>query len=147
MNDHDIDEKLRAALGAAEEELVSELEELSMPEAVCDSLKGPSGGLVMLTFCSLLVFLAGAIWTAVGLVRAEAPREMILWASGLMYCLIIILGMKIWYWMELGKNALKRELKRVELQVAVLATRLDGLGGLDGLDGLDEPPADDDLTR
>jgi hypothetical protein len=32
--------------------------------------------------------------------------------------------MKIWYWLELNKNAVTREIKRLELQVARLSARM-----------------------
>ena len=43
---------------------------------------------------------------------------MILSAVALVFLLIAISMMKIWYWMELNKHAIMRELKRVELQLA-----------------------------
>ena len=38
--------------------------------------------------------------------------------------------LKMWYWMELNKNALTRGIKRVELQLALLSNRTD----IDGSD-------------
>ena len=48
----------------------------------------------------------------------------IAWAGGFGLSLIAIAMLKIWYWMELNKNAVTREVKRVELQLARLARQL-----------------------
>ncbi len=42
-----------------------------------------------------------------------------------MYSLIVISSLKAWYWMQMNRNALTREIKRLELQIARLSSRLD----------------------
>ena len=46
---------------------------------------------------------------------------MIAWSLGCMLSLGALAAMKIWYWMELQKNAITREIKRLEIHVARLA--------------------------
>ena len=122
----ELDDKLRAALDAEDEELFDELAELSMPQAVLDSFQQQSRGLVVLTFVSLTVCFVLAIVCGVMFVNAPSVPEMMRWGMGFLFFLLAVIAMKIWYWMELNKNAIRREMKRVELQLAALATRLDG---------------------
>ncbi len=53
---------------------------------------------------------------------------MLLWGAGLGLCTSGILAMKIWFWMEFQRNGLTREIKRLELQVAHLASELRNQG-------------------
>lgn len=46
------------------------------------------------------------------------------WATGFVVCAIAIAMMKVWYWLELNKNSLAREIKRLELELANLSRRL-----------------------
>jgi uncharacterized membrane protein len=48
-------------------------------------------------------------------------RAMMLWGAGTALAVAGLALIKIWFWMEIQKNAIVRELKRVELQVANLA--------------------------
>ena len=46
------------------------------------------------------------------------------------YFAILIAMSKIWYWMELNRNSLAREVKRLELEVALMSRQLgEGVGG------------------
>ena len=74
----------------------------------------------------LFAFLGLMIYSVFGFFDAETTRAQIAWAAGFVYTLIMIMGIKIWYWNELNKNALIREVKRLELQIARLSSRLDG---------------------
>ena len=56
--------------------------------------------------------------------RAEEFRDMVMWAAASAFFLSGVSMMKVWYWMELNKNSVTREIKRLELQIARLAGRL-----------------------
>jgi uncharacterized membrane protein YciS (DUF1049 family) len=49
---------------------------------------------------------------------------MIGWATGFVWCALFIMMVKIWYWLDLNRNAVTREIKRLELQVAQLSRRV-----------------------
>ena len=49
---------------------------------------------------------------------------MLLWGGGAAIGLTALAMVKMWFWMELEKNAIVREVKRLELQVARLVARL-----------------------
>jgi hypothetical protein len=56
--------------------------------------------------------------------RAETVREMIAWAGGFGLSLIAVSFSRLWFWLLFHRNAVVREVKRVELQVARLSSRL-----------------------
>jgi hypothetical protein len=49
---------------------------------------------------------------------------MVRWGAGFFFCVIVAVGCKLWYWMQLDRLAISREIKRVELILAHLAARL-----------------------
>jgi hypothetical protein len=118
---NELDKKIRAALAADEAELFEQLGEPSLPEQVIETFRGRGRWLVMLMFVMTTVFVGLGIATVIGFFQADTERAMIAWAAGFGFCLITIAMLKIWYWMELNKNAITREIKRVELQLARLA--------------------------
>lgn len=65
------------------------------------------------------LFLAGAycIWRFFG---AADMRGMLTWAGGAGFAMMSLGMVKLWFWMEMQKNGVIRELKRLELQVASL---------------------------
>ena len=120
-----IDDRIRDALEEEDAELFAEYgEEQNILEAVFDSFKSKARWLIIITMVVMLAFMVFTIWTAVRFFEVETTREMIAWAIGFVFGMVAITAMKVWYWMELNKNALKREIKRLELAVAHLAQRL-----------------------
>jgi hypothetical protein len=57
-------------------------------------------------------------------VHATDVGEMLRWgaAAGLAFAAVLLV--KVWFWLEMQKAAIVREVKRVELQVASLAAHL-----------------------
>ena len=119
-----IDTLIREALSAEEAEYFDQLGEQSIPEMVTETFLGHrrwlNFGGIMIGTVKLVV---GAV-CALNFYGAEEIRDMLLWGAGAAFCFSGILGMKIWYWMELQRNALTREVKRLELQVVHLASEL-----------------------
>jgi hypothetical protein len=49
---------------------------------------------------------------------------MLHWGAAMVLCLGAVTTIKMWYWLEMNRLALTREMKRLELTVALLAERL-----------------------
>ena len=49
---------------------------------------------------------------------------MLLWGAGGGLAILALALVKVWFWMELQKNAIVREVKRLELQTALLVSRI-----------------------
>ncbi|MFC3077211.1 DUF6768 family protein [Phenylobacterium terrae] len=65
-----------------------------------------------------LVFLFGwRFWVAADL------AEMLRWGAAAGLAAMGVALIKVWFWLQMQKNAVVRELKRVELQLAMLAAR------------------------
>ncbi|MEZ5960449.1 MAG: DUF6768 family protein [Hyphomonadaceae bacterium] len=58
--------------------------------------------------------------------RITDVRETVIWTAGALWAAIAVAMLKMYFWMEMNKNVVLREVKRLELQMARLAAR-DGL--------------------
>lgn len=68
-----------------------------------------------------LIFMALTVWAAMRFFDASQAREQILFSTLFITSFGVTMSFKIWFWMVMNRNALSREIKRLELQVARLA--------------------------
>jgi uncharacterized membrane protein YciS (DUF1049 family) len=123
----DIDEKIREVLSREDSELLEHYRgEQSIPQMVIDSFRSRHRWLFVVAFTEGIVLFALEFVVAYQFFHAESTRAMIAWATGFVSCLFVIAMIKVWYWMELNKNSLAREIKRLELELANLSRRLAG---------------------
>ena len=122
-----IDAKIKRALEATDVDLADEFDgDQSMMEMVFDVFRGTQKWLTFLAIFWGLVFMAASVFGIIQLFKTQEPREHILWALGVVFCVAGVSMMKIWFWMQMNRNSILREIKRVELQVARLAAKLQG---------------------
>ena len=65
----------------------------------------------------LLALAAYAVWRAA---EATAVKAMLGWAGVAAFGFFFFGLLKLWFWMEMQKNSVVREVKRLELQIASL---------------------------
>lgn len=116
-----IDDKIRAALQAEGQDADDLLAEPGIRELIHDVFRGRLRWLNLVGWVIGVIAFGLSVLALVRFLQAEELRQMILWGMILLFCITAVGGMKIWFWMELQKNAILREIKRVELQVARLA--------------------------
>lgn len=122
----DIDKKIAEALKAQDAELFADTgAEQTLAEMVVDSFRTRSRWMIVMMFFLMVILFWAAVFTAIRFFAAETTREMIAYAMGFGYSLMAVGMLKMWYFMELQTNTITREIKRVELQIASLAARLD----------------------
>ena len=116
-----LDQAIRQALSAEDAEFLARFErEASLHEQVFATFGGRFGPFNVLGGIFGFALFGGFVYCAWQAWHAVETRDLLLWANGAV-CAFVGLGMiKIWFWMELQKNQVLRELKRLELQVARL---------------------------
>lgn len=80
---------------------------------------------VALIWAASFVVFGMAVFAAVSFFRAETTRDWILYATIFAWAMFAVGMLKMWYWMELNRNTHTREIKRLEIQLARLADRLE----------------------
>lgn len=123
-NNRDIDALIREALSQDESELFDELDDPTLPQMMAETFRGKLRYFSIMTFFLTLVFFIASVYCAIRFYQAPDVRQMLLWGAGLFYTLSVTLALKIWQWMEMQRHAVAREVKRLELRVASLATEL-----------------------
>ncbi len=124
-NEHDnIDKLIHDALNSEDEQYLSESTELGLMDAMTASFQGRSRWLIAMVFFFIFLYFGLLIVTGYQFFQAETIKSQIAWATGFLFSTHAILGFKQWYWLELQKNNIVRELKRLELQVAQFRSEL-----------------------
>jgi hypothetical protein len=119
-----LDRAIREALSKEDAEFLARFEDHSTPVGeVLDTFRGRWA--LMNAFAAIVTFaLFGAsLYLVWQMLSASDVREVVLWSVALIFALLSIAMLKMYFFMEMNKNVLLRELKRLELQVARLATR------------------------
>lgn len=118
-----IDDAIRQSLSAEDAKLLETYAgEEPIHRQVLSTLSGRfgplnAGGSVV----GLAAFVFG-IWAVWKMVEAVAVRDMLLWGGGAALAFLMVAMIKLWFLMEMQKNAIIREVKRLELQIARLPT-------------------------
>ncbi|MHC4552848.1 MAG: DUF6768 family protein [Planctomycetota bacterium] len=77
--------------------------------------------IVILVWAFALLFVAGAVYSAIQFFKVEEVKSLIMFATIFIVCAHWIDLMKIFAWQMIHKNSIKREIKRMELRIAELS--------------------------
>lgn len=75
-------------------------------------------GLVLAVVTAVLMF-----WSGYHFLISKGLDDRLFWGVLLLAFLIGTMGIKIWFWLEMNRNATHREIKRLELAVAQLMAK------------------------
>jgi hypothetical protein len=121
----DIDQAIRRALSAEDAQALDRFAgNESLPDQILATFGGPFAFLNTVGWIAGFGVFGAAVWAGWRMLHASDLREMLLWSVliGLMAAGLVMI--KLWFWMELHRNATVREIKRLELQIAQLTARL-----------------------
>jgi hypothetical protein len=122
---NDLDRAIRQSMSAKDAELFDRLgADQALRQQVLATFEGRLRWYNAAGWAGGLVLFAAALVCARRFVRASDVGEMLRWGAGAALALAGVLLVKVWFWLELQKNAVVREVKRLELQVASLAAQL-----------------------
>ncbi|MGE0435313.1 MAG: DUF6768 family protein [Planctomycetota bacterium] len=123
-----IDQHIREAMSDDEQSFLKSLDDTQpLLHEVLNMFRGRRRAVMIATTVFGIVFLGLTILCVVQMFNCAPDdlRSLLLWMSGFIYSLVLILGMKIWSWMEMQTNSVRREIKRLELGLTALGARLD----------------------
>ncbi|MEM9648131.1 MAG: DUF6768 family protein [Bacteroidota bacterium] len=117
----EIDKLIKEALSQEEAKFYDELGEQNILEKLGGVFKGKTAWLAIIMNLVNLVIFGLLIYCVVQFLDTEATNALIKWGVGITACLASMSMIKLFVWMQMDKNDLLRELKRLELQVSALA--------------------------
>lgn len=122
----DIDKTISDALRKElEGTILDPSREASMHEMVIDSFKGRMKWLVVINYIVVMAFFFASVYCVIQFFQTDDVRASISWLGISMFCLMAVMANKMWYFMLLNRNAVLREVKRLEIQIAQLARGID----------------------
>jgi hypothetical protein len=113
-----IDELIKETLSQEEAAFYDELEEQSLMGKMGEVYKGKLGWLAIIMNVVHLLFFIVFVFSIVQFMGTDEITAIIRWASLGFLCLIAMGMLKLYVWMQMDKNDILRELKRLELQLA-----------------------------
>lgn len=125
----DIDDFIREALGPGEGELWDDLGEPSLVELVSETFAGRRRFLNLLSWLLVLVFFLAGVYSAMQMLETQDVRQTVVWLGAAGFCCLAVFALKTWGWLEMVRISVIREVKRVELQLAHMARRIDETTG------------------
>lgn len=123
-NMEDIDKLIKETLTQEEAKFYAQLDEQNVFEMVIGLFKGKNKWIMYLMNLVTLIFFGLFIYCTVHFFNTEVTNEMIKWGIGGLVFLFGVSMLKVFAWMQMDKNALLREMKRLELQISSLSTKL-----------------------
>ncbi len=119
-----LDQAVRDALSKEDAEFLARFEDHSTPvDEVLDTFRSRWGAMnlfaAIITFGVFGVFVY-CVWN---MFTVTDVRETVIWTAGALWAAIAVAMLKMYFWMEMNKNVVLREVKRLELQIARLASK------------------------
>ncbi len=117
----EFDDRIRQALRAESDNVWKDVEEQGLFEQALGVMRGKHKSLTVIANAVMVLFFAMTVYSVMRFFGAETTRMQIVWSVGFLTSNMVVAMMKLWFWMQMDKNTVIREVKRLELQVATLA--------------------------
>jgi hypothetical protein len=117
----DIDERIGAALDDDDRAFLASLDDRrGLFLQIGDSLGGPLGGWAKLVFALTFVLSFVMVYAAWRMFAATDLREVVLWATATIVLVMSVGFLKDWLFSRMNMFFILREVKRLQVQVALL---------------------------
>jgi len=120
-NKEEIDQIIKDTLTQEEAKFYDDLEEQNLLTQIGDLFKTKMSWIIVMMNIVNIIMFGLSIYCIVQFLNTDVTNELIKWVGAFFICWSFMAMIKLFVWMQLDKNALLRELKRLELQIAALA--------------------------
>ena len=123
-NIEDIDKLIKETLTQEETKFYDELEEQNVLQMVWGLFQGKNKWIMYLMNLMTLAFFGLFVYCTIQFFNSDITNELIKWGLGSVVFLLGVSMLKVFAWMQMDKNAIIREFKRLELQISSLSGRM-----------------------
>lgn len=120
----EIDVLIKETLTQEETKFYNALEEQNLFAMIFGLFKGENKWLLILMNIMKVVFFGLFLYCLVQFFKAEVTKELLKWRFGSVIFMLSVSMLKVFAWMQMDKNAILRELKRLELLISSLASKI-----------------------
>lgn len=121
----EVDDEIKKALSEETRDIIEPLDEASYMELFIQSYKGKNRWLNFIVLLDGVIAIGLIIWSINEFLGAETVKGMLGWTMLFTSSLLLFTLAKIWGWMQINKNAMIRETKRVEMQMVRVLSLLE----------------------
>ena len=123
-NMEDIDKLIKETLTQEEAKFYEDLDEQNLFQMVGGLFHGKLKWLMIMMNMVMIGIFAAFIYCAIQFFDTDVTNEMIKWSVLGALCMMAVGMLKMFAWMQMDKNGVIREIKRLELQVSILSSKL-----------------------
>jgi hypothetical protein len=123
-NTEDIDKLIKETLTQEEAKFYDDLEEQNLLQMISGLFSGKNSWIVIMMSIVQVLFFGLFIYCAIQFFNTEVTNQLIKWGILGTLCLMASSMLKLFSWMQMDKKAIIREIKRLELQVSSLASKI-----------------------
>jgi len=122
-NSEEIDRLIKESLNKDEAAFYDSLDEQSVFGMMGGLYKGRMSGILMIMTLVQIIAFGFAIYCAVQFFGTDQTNELIKWGVGFLTMMLMTSFIKSYSWMHMHKQAIIRELKRIEYQLSILSSK------------------------
>lgn len=123
-NMEEIDQLIKETLSKEEAKFYDELDEQGVLGMIIGMFRGKNKWIIILMNFMTLVFFCCFLYCIIQFFNVDDTKALIQWGIGSLAFLLGVSMLKVFAWMQMDKNALLREIKRLELQVSSLSGKI-----------------------
>lgn len=121
----DIDALIKETLSQEEAKFYDDLGEQHLFEMIGGLYKTRHRWFILIMNVVSIIAFVLLVYCVVKFLGTDNTNELIRWSVAGFICMSFIIMLKLFSWMQMDKNALLREMKRLELQISSLSTKQD----------------------
>ena len=118
-----IDALIEQALTEEERTYFHQLDEQNLWQMFGGLFRGKLGWVSVMALIMTTTFFVLFVIAVVRFIQTDDLLEAIKWGVGTIIFFLATQVLKVWQWMQLDKNVLLRELKRLEYQISILGEK------------------------
>lgn len=123
-NMEDIDKLIKETLTEEEAKFYDELDEQNLFQMLGGLYRGKNSWLVLIMNVMNALVFGLLIYCIIQTFEVEKTNDLIVWVGGVILCFLTMSMLKIYMWMQIHRNSVVREIKRLELQISSLSGRM-----------------------
>ncbi|MFC4635668.1 DUF6768 family protein [Dokdonia ponticola] len=120
----EVDLLIKEALTEEEAKFYDALDEQNLLQMFGGIFDGKNKWIVVMMNIVNVTVLGLFVYCIVQFFSTEVTNELIKWSVAGVICILILSMLKLYMWMQMDKNSIIRELKRLELQVSVMSSKV-----------------------
>jgi len=123
-NIEDIDKLIKETLTAEEAKFYDELDEQGIWQMIGGLFSGKNSWLLIIMNIINLVVFGFMIYSFIQFFGVTETNDLIKWGVSIVICAMFMSMIKLYAWMQMDKNAILREMKRLEFQISIVSAKM-----------------------